>query len=163
MESEEWENLAKESLSIVANSHDEEAEEFRDEFDFEKFDEVEKSSDLGDEYLDSDEKFQEFRSMASDKRSLFKDTQVFKEYRAKKLTQRKKIYDSLPLLDDQKFLFKVDSNYVDYVKERIYESKLTFGSGLVIKMENLSEIEGKNLTQLMKSSIKIGLLTEGGS
>lgn len=104
---------------------------------------------------------EEFRDMSYDRNQLLKETKVFQEYRKNKL--QKPYYDSIPLVDHKKAQFKVDSEFVEYVKERVYESKLTFGCGLVLNLNSLKmEDLELQLSQLMKSGLKVGLLTEGG-
>ena len=49
--------------------------------------------------MDSEEKVTQFRTTAYGKRTILKDTKVFKQYRKEKLQAKKKIYDSLPVLD----------------------------------------------------------------
>ncbi len=57
----------------------------------------------------------------------------------------------------------MDSSFVEYVKERITESKLSFGCGLVLNLSdlNFAEIED-NLVKLMNSGLRFSILTQAG-
>lgn len=161
---DDWNNLADESYAIVSDLYDTKhtQDAIRDNFDFEntlKQDSTTKG--LKDQYLDTQDKIDAFDNLIRENRNILKDTDVYKEFKVK--TLKKPIYDSFPLFDDQNLQLKTDNAYIKYLKDRIYESKLTFGCGLVLVLDkiNFEQLSDKFI-KIMGSGLKIAMITEGG-
>ena len=116
----------------------------------------------------------EFERVAYQYESVLGELETFKQYKEAK--RRKNHYDSKPFFDPESGVFGVDDKFVEQVKDKVYELRIKWGTGLLLQMPNFVDFgefgedggSGRDeildkLLQCMRAGMKVGVVSQASS